>query len=121
LFLRVPEPGDIVVSDKTNVQPPVEVIPSVAGEISAVASAHAPFLYFDNAPVFGCFNGVVRIMLEAVRTMPTPGQTVSTDRVIVAHLRMSIPAALALKAAIEGALLLATPAAGASGDAPKPN
>jgi hypothetical protein len=30
---------------------------------------------------------------------------------------MSIPAALALKAAIEGALLLATPAAGASGDA----
>ena len=82
---------------------------------------YAPFLYFDNAPVFGCFNGVVRIMLEAVRTMPTPGQTVSTDRVIVAHLRMSIPAALALKAAIEGALLLATPAAGASGDAPKPN
>ena len=53
--------------------------------------------------------------------MPTPGQTVSTDRVIVAHLRMNIPAALALKAAIEGALLLATPAAGASGDAPKPN
>ena len=109
-------------SDKTNVQPPVEVIPSVAGEVSAIASAHAPFLYFDNAPVFGCFDGVVRITLEAVRTMPTPGQTVSTDRVIVAHLRMSIPAALALKAAIEGALLLAAPTtAGASGDASKPN
>ena len=37
--------------------------------------------------------------------MPTPGQALSVDRVIVAHLRMNIPAALALKAAIEGALL----------------
>ena len=108
-------------SDKTNVKPPVEVIPSVAGEISAIASAHAPFLYFENAPAFGHLNGVIRITLEASRDVPTPGQTLSSDRVIVAHLRMNIPAALALKAAIEGALLLATPAAVASGDAPKPN
>ena len=108
-------------SDQTNVKPPVEVIPSVAGEISAVASAHAPFLYFDNISAFGYVNNVVRITDEAVRDMPTPGQTVSLDRVIVAHLRMNIPAARALEAAIEGALLLAAPAAGASGDAPKPN
>ena len=121
MFLRVPEPGDIVVSDKTNVKPPVEVIPSVAGEISAIASAHAPFLYIDNASAFGYFNGIVRITLEAGRNMPTPGQALSVDRVIVAHLRMNIPAALALKAAIEGALLMAAPAAGASGEAPKPN
>ena len=110
-------------SDQTNVKPPVEIIPSVAGEISAVASAHAPFLYFDNAPAFGYLNGIVRITLEAGRDMPTPGQTVASDRVIVAHLRMNIPAALSLKAAIDGALLLATPAAGTpdqSGDL-KPN
>ena len=110
-------------SDQTNVKPPVEVIPSVAGEVSAIASAHAPFLYFDNAPVFGHINGVIRITLEASRDIPAPGrqQTVASDRVIVAHLRMNIPAALALKAAIEGALLLAAPTAGASGDASKPN
>jgi hypothetical protein len=46
-----------------------------------------------------------------------------TDRVIVAHLRMNVPAALSLKAAIEGALLLAAPAAGTptQSAAPKPN
>jgi hypothetical protein len=31
------------------------------------------------------------------------------DRVVVAHLRMSVPAALSLKVAIEAALLLAQP------------
>jgi hypothetical protein len=40
------------------------------------------------------------------------GQTTTRDRVIVAHLRMSAPAAMALKAALEGALLLAAPVAG---------
>jgi hypothetical protein len=34
---------------------------------------------------------------------------VKIDRVIVAHLRMNIPAARSLKASLEGALLLATP------------
>lgn len=96
---------------------PVEVIPGVA---STVASAH-PFLYFDSASAFGHMDGVIRITLEALRDMPTPGSAVSLDLVIVAHLRMSVPAALSLKAAIDGALLLAAPAVGASGDAPKPN
>ena len=61
-------------SDKTNVKPPVEVIPSVAGEISAIASAHAPFLYIDNASAFGYFNGIVRITLEAVEPCLPPAK-----------------------------------------------
>lgn len=97
-------------SQHANVTPPVEVIPSQAGEISGIASAHAPFLYFDNTPTFGCQNGIVNITLEAVRHMAV-GNTATNDRVVVAHLRMSIPAARALKAAIDGALLLAIPAA----------
>ena len=110
-------------SDQTNVKSPVEVFPSVAGEVSAIASAHAPFLYFELATAFAHLNGVIRITLEAARDMIVPGQqeAATSDRVIVAHLRMNIPAAQSLKAAIEGALLLAAPAAGASGDATKPN
>jgi hypothetical protein len=99
--------------ENSDVQPPVEVIPSVAGEISAIASAHAPFLYFEDASAFGHLSGIIRVTLEAARIIPAPGNRgVVTDRVIVAHLRMNIPAALSLKAAIDGALLLATPAAG---------
>jgi hypothetical protein len=37
------------------------------------------------------------------------------DSVVVAHLRMSVPAAQMLKAAIDNALLLAAPVAGAPG------
>ncbi len=114
-------------SEKSNMQSLVEVIPSLTGEVSAIASAHAPFLYFENAPTFANLNGIIRITLEAARDMPTPGGSgVTTDRVIVAHLRMNTQAAQALKAAIEGALLLgmhADPAQQASqSDAPpKPN
>lgn len=80
-------------------------------KFSEIGSAHAPFLYFESASAFGFYGGVVRVTLEAVRTIPT-GQDggVINDRVITAHLRMSIPAALSLKEAIEGALLLARPA-----------
>ena len=108
----------------------MEVVPSTAGEVSAIASAHAPFLYFEGVSAFAHFNGVIRVTLEAARDMIIPGQpqavgsdrvAVASDRVIVAHLRMSILAALSLKTAIEEALLLAAPAAGASGDALKPN
>jgi hypothetical protein len=111
--------------ENPDVKSPVEVIPSEAGEISAIASAHAPFLYFEMASAFGHANGIIRITLEAARIMPAPGnpQAAVIDRVIIAHLRMNIPAALSLKAAIDGALLLATPAAGTpdqSGDL-KPN
>jgi hypothetical protein len=99
--------------DKPDVKPPVEIIPSVAGGVSAIASAHAPFLYFDDASAFGHVNGIIRITLEAGRTIPGPvAGTVLSDRVIVAHLRMNIPAALSLKAALEGALLMAMPPAG---------
>ena len=107
-------------------KPPVvvEIMPSIEGGISALASAHAPFLYFENASAIGHLNGIIRVTLEASRDVPMPQDGVANDRVIVAHLRMNIPAAHSLKAALEGALLLAARAAGTpdpSGAAPKPN
>jgi hypothetical protein len=110
--------------ENTDVKPPVVITPSNRGGVSATASAHAPFLYFETAPIFGYQNGVIRITLEATRDMPGPAGEVTSDRAIVAHLRMNIPAALSLKSAIEGALLLAMPsptASNPSGHPPKSN
>lgn len=88
----------------------VENTPSHRGEISAMASAQAPFLYFDGAPNYGVNNGILNVSLEAVRFTPV-GQDIVPDRVIVAHLRMSPQAALALRQALDRALLLITPGA----------
>jgi hypothetical protein len=99
--------GNIAMPENRNVQTPVE--------ISAVDSTHAPILYFDNVRVLGHNHGVIRITLEALRDLPATRKRPTMDSVIVAHLRMGVPAAQALKAAIENALLLAAPPAGAPG------
>ena len=76
---------------------------------SESGSANAPILYFEAVPAFGHMNGIIRVTLEATRLYTTDLGEVTQDRVVVAHLRMNVPAALSLKAAIEGAILLATP------------
>ncbi len=43
----------------------IENIPSVAGGISGIGSAQAPFVYFENAPFYGLLNGVGQVTLEA--------------------------------------------------------
>ena len=48
----------------------VESIPSQQGGISAIGSAAAPFLYFENAPAFGTMNGIIKVTLTATRDMP---------------------------------------------------
>ncbi len=103
-------------ADESTPKPPVivEQIPSVAGSLSALASAHAPFIYFDAAPNFGLNGGIANVSLEVVRFIPNPGSPgVFTDRVTGAHLRMSLDAVRSLKAAIEGIELMAVPAQGA--------
>jgi hypothetical protein len=99
-------------NDKPNEPPVIEIIPGRAGEISAIASASAPFLYFDGAPNYGFYGGIANVTLEAIRHTSSAG-SVWKDRVIVAHLRMSLEAAESLKAALEGVLLLAAKPEGA--------
>lgn len=78
--------------------------------IAEIASAHAPFLCFEAISAFGHANGIVQVTLEALRMYSNaPNEPVRSDRVIVANLRMSIAAALSLKATIDGAILMATP------------
>src|SRR5262249_51000581 len=107
LRFPIPQMGNIAMPENPNVQAPVE--------ISAVDSAHAPLLYFDPVRVVGHNHGVIRITLEALRDLPATGNRPRADTVIVAHLRMNVPAAQTLKAAIDTALLLAAPPAAAPG------
>lgn len=98
-------------ADESKPMPDVESLPSRQGEVSALASATAPFLYFEVARNYGFRDGVANITLEAHRHISVSDNQVLTDRVIVAHLRMSYSALQTLKAAINGIeLLVAKPA-----------
>lgn len=77
-----------------------------------VDGQHAPVLYFEEAPNFGHTNGIVNITLAAYRSLPDAEGDITTDLIVTAHLRCNIPAALALRKAIDDALLVATPAKG---------
>lgn len=91
-------------------KPPQPVAKGPEVNISDAGSAQAPFLYFERASAFGHFEGLIRITLESQRILPhSTGGGVTVDRVVNAHLRMSIPAAQSLQRAIESALLMLAP------------
>jgi hypothetical protein len=74
-----------------------------SGGLCALASAAAPFVYFDRAPNFGFNGAVANVSLEVLRfAAPADGAEVVADRVTVAHLRMTLDAMRSLKAAIDG-------------------
>ena len=68
----------------------------------------ADFIFFDGAPAFAGFNGLIAITLTAMRYIPGPDK-VAVDSVVVGHLRTNIQGAIALRNAIDDALLLAVP------------
>jgi hypothetical protein len=72
---------------------------------------HAPFIFYEAAPVAGHINGVINITLSASRTYIGPDGTPKTDHVVVAYLRGNVQAAVSLREAINNALLLAAPTA----------
>ena len=87
-----------------------ELIPSQAGQASAIASMNAPFLYSDCIGTYGVNPDltVANISLEVVRHMPVGEKSVA-DRVIVAHLRLPMRTLASLKETIEKILLIASP------------
>ena len=82
----------------------VERIPSVAGGVSAIASAVASVIFFDATPTFGYYNGIAHITLSVMRFLPNDGK-VASDNMLVAHLRMN----QALKESIAQIELLSQP------------
>jgi hypothetical protein len=68
----------------------------------------APFIYFDEAPALGGGNGVLNITLGCYRHLCSQ-EGINTEMVAVAYLRCNLQGALALKAALDKALLMVTP------------
>lgn len=86
---------------------------AAAGRLDKVVDPNgAPLIFFDGAPSAGAGNGIVNITLVATRNL-ADGAQVQRDLVAVAFLRCSIPAAKALRVAIDNALLLGAPGGGA--------
>ena len=46
---------------------------------------HAPFIFYDGAPVAGYANGVINLTLSATRTYIGPDGAPKNDLVVVAH------------------------------------
>jgi hypothetical protein len=104
-----------VVADDPEQPVAVEVIPSVRGGYSAIASGNAPFVYFENAPFFALMNGVGNITLDASRMIGVDSNgKVLSDKVIIAHLRGNLLALRSLRDALDAVLLMAEPSPGDS-------
>jgi hypothetical protein len=86
-------------ADETDTQSP----------ILSISDLGAPVIYFDNAPTFGFNNGIANVTLDAVRFLTEGAKGVIVDRIVVAHLRMSISAAMHLRGALDGVILAAIP------------
>jgi hypothetical protein len=95
-------------ADESKPRPPVETFPTLAGGVSALGSANAPFLFFDRAASFGFSGGIGRVTLEAGR-LHSGANEVLYDWTVVAHLRMGIDAVVSLRDALNGVILLAKP------------
>jgi hypothetical protein len=89
---------------------PTETEPA-SGAYDVKDTMHAPVLYFEGAPNFGCNNSVVNVTLAVSRHLANSKGGINADVVAVAYLRCSIPAAIDLRAALDKALLLGAPPA----------
>ena len=85
--------------------------PKVGKILRLADTPHAPFIYYENAPIFGFTNGIVNVTLSAFHSWAGPDGIVN-EQVAVAHLRGNVQAAVNLRNAIEQALLLAAPTGG---------
>lgn len=91
---------------------PTTLVPDAGA--AAVASAHAPFVYFDAATVSGVNSGgVAHITLEAMRHLDVGGVPLK-DFVTVGHLRCDLNALRTLKRAVEQIEALVRPGPAAS-------
>lgn len=90
-----------------------------AGVLNGVQMSPWPLtvVYFEEAPTLTYTNGIVGITLAVRANVPGPNETVLNVASVVAYLKCNIPAAVALRNAIDSALLLATPAAQSEGKA----
>jgi hypothetical protein len=68
-----------------------------------------PILYFDDAQSLSHLNGIIGVTLTVTGNLPDGEGGVFNCASVAAHLKCNIPAAMALRAALDNALLLAQP------------
>lgn len=66
--------------------------------------------YFEHAPSFSHLNGIIGVSLTVGSVVPAGSSQTRTVASVVTTLKCNIPAAMALRDALNGALLLAQPA-----------
>jgi hypothetical protein len=76
-------------------------------EVIPLQSTPMPIVYFDSVPALSHLNGIIGVTLTVTGGVPTADRSVTNCASVAAFLKCNIPAAIALKEAIEGALLLA--------------
>jgi hypothetical protein len=86
-------------------------------EVVALQSFPLPVIYFDNTPCISHLNGIIGVTLTVTGGVPTETAGVDTVAAVVAHLKCNVPAAVALRDAIDKALLLAKPVENPAGKA----
>lgn len=67
-------------------------------------ASSAPFVYFDNAPLYGIAGMGIEVELTAASIVPKADGAVSREAVCVAHLRCSPQTALGLIDSLQKAL-----------------
>ena len=81
----------------------------IGGTHIPLAATPLPVIYFDGAPTLSHLNGVIGVTLTVTANVPTGNDGVAIVASVAAFLKCSIPAAQALRAALDSALLLAQP------------
>ena len=86
--------------------------------VSVRDTPHAPIVFFEWAPASGFANGIVSVTLGAnCNTQVRPNGEVTSETLVVAHLRCSVQAAVNLRRALDNALALAAQGRGPKGKA----
>jgi hypothetical protein len=86
-------------------------------EVIALQGTPLPVLYFDSAPALSHLNGIIGVTLTVTGGVPTETGSVVNVGSVVAYLKCNIPAAIALRGALDQALLLAQPVENPEGKA----
>jgi hypothetical protein len=85
--------------------------PPEAPKIEIRNPENGPLIFFDSVPAFGFYNGVVHASLGSMRYFSEDGELKSFD-VMAGYLRTNLPGAMALREALDKAILLAQPTEG---------
>lgn len=88
-----------------------------SAKLVPISSVPMPIIYFDSAPTLSHLNGIIGVTLVVTGNIPHGVGNVISCASVVAHLKCNVPAAMALRSALDSAILLAQPVENPEGKA----